>query len=546
MDHIRLLNQIISESNIIKAFHYAYYDRINNDYYYDYFEMEFVYKNKDRIINEILYEINNLDSYTQRPSYAYFPPKNNLCFRRMIYIPFKDLVIRYAFTIVLSEYLDSELSKNCFANRKADEEKAKYSFLQNFATEAWPKFCNWQKESIISHSFLLKTDISSFYDSVSHEYLCNTISNSLSIPLDCQVIKFLKKILSIPIIAYSNLTNKVLPSEDLKQGLPIGNNTEGFLANVYLKNVDDLMQFDNTIFGRYNDDMRIFSKGKAEIFRAVLILQELLLAKGLNLNASKTELAENKENIEILRSKFFDIYDYIETSESEEENELRSKIDQPFEEFSKKFAENDNLNDNKSAKEFCKYLSVRDSNNKLLIQLEERMPWHIQKLSDILIVWKGSSKHASWLLIQSIFYKGIPDVTKNVAKHILFELLDNSEVSSYGKYRLIHHLVKLRGKKSNYFRYIDYLSPDEKSQLMFLSISFLKIPAFELNIVALYLLRILGYKKNDLENIVNENLSKPIADPIKNALSYLMDTEISVENLNLISEYELDDLPVPY
>ncbi|MCL5031429.1 MAG: RNA-directed DNA polymerase [Bacteroidetes bacterium] len=545
MDHIRILNQIISKDNIVKAFHYAYYDRINNDYYYDYFEMEFVYKNKDKIINEILEEIKDLNSYAQRTAYAYYPPKNELCFRRMIYIPFKDLVLRYAFTIVLAEYIDPELSNNCFANRKAEKNPSKFSFLQNFATESWPNFCDWQKKSIETYSLLLRTDISSFYDSISHEYLCATVADSLTIPNDSQVMKLFKKILSVPVISYSNLTNQVLSSEELKQGLPIGNNTEGFLANVYLKNVDDKMQFDNTIFGRYNDDMRIFSNEKTEIFRAILVLQELLLAKGLNLNASKTEIAENKEEIEKLRSKIYDVYEYMDDTELKIESELESKVDKPFEDFSGTFEEGDQL-DNKSAKDFCKSLSARNSSDVLLVSLGNRAPWHIHGLGEILTKWKGSSKHASWLLIQSIFFDEIPDETRNKAKEKLFELLKNPEVCTYGKYRLIHHLVKLRGSNTNYSRYVDSMSTDEKEQLKNISISFLNKPAFELNIVSLYLLRILGDVKENLEKLVNEKALKPIADPIKNALSYFDGTEIKTENLNLISEYEIDDLPVPY
>lgn len=204
MDHIRAINKIRSKEHIKRAFNYAIYDRLNSDHYFDYFEIEYVTKNKDKIIKEILDELSTIENYEQRIAYAYYPPKTDLCFRRMIYLPFKYLVIRYAVVTLIADEVDDELSESCFANRKAKGEQVKRSLLEDFSKEAWPKFCQWQKEQIENYSVLLKTDISSFYDSVSHEYLVSIIEQELSINSDSEFIKLIRKLLAIPVISYSS------------------------------------------------------------------------------------------------------------------------------------------------------------------------------------------------------------------------------------------------------------------------------------------------------------------------------------------------------
>ena len=50
-------------------------------------------------------------------------------------------------------------------------------------------------------------------------------------------------------------------------------------------------------FGRYVDDFRFFTNTKAESLKALIVLQEFLLKRGLNLNTSKTKLIEAQEKI---------------------------------------------------------------------------------------------------------------------------------------------------------------------------------------------------------------------------------------------------------
>src|SRR6266550_3237169 len=93
-----------------------------------------------------------------------------------IYVPFKDLVVRYAFATVVADLVDQDLPPRCFANRR-DHGPESGLFLQDFATVSWPRFCEWQRANSEQERFptLLRTDISAFYDAISHKYLVDGV-----------------------------------------------------------------------------------------------------------------------------------------------------------------------------------------------------------------------------------------------------------------------------------------------------------------------------------------------------------------------------------
>ena len=90
------------------------------------------------ILTELAEELKNPGSYQPRPAYAYFPPKNELCYRRMIYIHSRPRC-PISFVITVLDLLDLP-SPSCFANRRARGKARQTKFLEDFAS-AWPSFC---------------------------------------------------------------------------------------------------------------------------------------------------------------------------------------------------------------------------------------------------------------------------------------------------------------------------------------------------------------------------------------------------------------------
>lgn len=347
MDHTRLYNDICSGETLYQAFAYALYDRNKTDSYADLFELDYVRNNREQILKELASELETPEKYHQRNAYAYFYPKTNLCLRRMIHLNFKDLVVRYAFAIVLAHSLDRFMKDTCFAYRRQKGQRAARRLLTHFADTDYPNWVGWQKEQVQNNLVLLRTDISSFYDSISHDYFVCTLTKRLAISTQTPVVKLFKKVLSVPVLSYSR-TGESPAVDPLRQGLPIGNNTEGFFANIYLMDIDEAMsQLPHVQFGRYADDMRIFGPGRAEVLDALNELQKLLLTKGLNLNSSKTQLAESKEEVADLRSKETDIFAYwgeddeLQAQENDETDKkaIEGFVDPPLGHLSRSFDE---------------------------------------------------------------------------------------------------------------------------------------------------------------------------------------------------------------
>jgi len=488
-DLTKLLNAVRNPLNLRKAFQYALRDRLL-DHYYDPFELEHASKNEEAIVAELVQELNDPNSYSPKPAYAYYPPKNTLCYRRMVYIPFKDLVVRYAFVIVFSNLLDPELSTHCFANRRARGEAAQCQFLQDFANVCWPRFCEWQKKCAANRAFttLLRTDISAFYDSVSHRYLVSTLEGQLAIQPGSKLMRLFRKLLRIPVISYYQLSGKLVDPQIMHQGLAIGNNTEGVLANLYLKTIDEAMaKIKGISFGRYNDDIRIFAKDRHSAKQAMFVLQEHLLTKGLNLNASKTRIEEGPRGMEALRSKAFEDYDYFTEEDDLAETTGITVTDHPFDEFTRQFKPGEEFKDDKDAKDFCHFLGR-------VLGIEDRQPVHVDMLKIVLTTWHGSSKYASWRLVETIVRDQCPASTKAQATKTLLSCLADRDVSPYAKYRLLHYLLRSRRRVggSGTCRLFDLLNFRAKTEIKQMLPRFLSEPAFELNIIALYAMQVLG------------------------------------------------------
>ncbi|MGV8135932.1 MAG: reverse transcriptase domain-containing protein [Mangrovibacterium sp.] len=114
--------------------------------------------------------------------------------------------------------------------------------------------------------YCLKIDIKKFYDSVNHEALKNIIRIKIS---DKQVL---------------NLLDKIIDSNGNDKGLPIGNFTSQYFANLYLSYFDHFMKEDLGIkyYFRYMDDIVILRRSKNELHR-ILDVMGLYLGTELKL-----------------------------------------------------------------------------------------------------------------------------------------------------------------------------------------------------------------------------------------------------------------------
>jgi RNA-directed DNA polymerase len=172
----------------------------------------------------------DLASGHYRPSpYRFFEvhdPKR----RTIAVAPFGDRVVHHAIVAVLSPVYERSFIFDSYATRKDKGTHAAVRRAQQFLRR-WPWY--------------LRMDVEKFFDSVSHDILLALLERKLK---DRRLLDLLERL----------LRNSSLPGI----GLPIGNLTSQFLANVYLDPLDHLIKDRWQIRGylRYMDDWVLFDQ----------------------------------------------------------------------------------------------------------------------------------------------------------------------------------------------------------------------------------------------------------------------------------------------
>ncbi|MEY3302206.1 MAG: hypothetical protein RLZZ139_578, partial [Cyanobacteriota bacterium] len=434
-----LLEQIKKRETFDKAYVYAISYRINQDSYCNFIEIDYYRQNKEKLFEEIKATFETPSAYEPETAFSFYLPKSEMFFRRMIHTPFKDLVIKFIIVIILVDLLDFTLVKNCFSyrlERNRDKNKKSQWGLYRYYYEGFQEFIDWQIKQVDHSSCLLKTDISSFYDSISHEYLVSAISKQLHIPKESQFMLIFAKTLKFKVCYYSFVDGKLNESYN-SQGIPIGNEAEGFIANLFLKEVDEALFNQKINFGRYVDDFRVFTESKKDAIKGLIILQEFLLKIGVNLNVSKTKIIEENISEFIKESKKgetstipFLEEDYSDSLQEEIIDksilikEIISSPEYDQEMLSKTsslgnkniFRSLEEIDDENKAKGFCKFLNK--------IRLGERIDpklfiCHIEWLYQLSKKYTKHCKSYAWLFVRFVALGNNDEIQKISLKYLL-------------------------------------------------------------------------------------------------------------------------------
>lgn len=172
-------------------------------------------------------------TYQPQP-YRYFmihDPKE-----RMIAVaPFRDRVAHHAIVRVLTPVYEPRFISDSYATRPGKGHHAAIQRAQQFARR-------W--------TYFLKTDLAKYFDSVDHSILMEIVRRTIK---DAELLRLIE-------IIIRNASRSGL-------GLPIGNLTSQFFANVYLNPFDHLVKEEWRLRGylRYMDDMLFFSDRKDDL-----------------------------------------------------------------------------------------------------------------------------------------------------------------------------------------------------------------------------------------------------------------------------------------
>lgn len=217
-----------------------------------------------------------LESYTYLPgAYHYFriqDPKE----RTISVAPFRDRVVHHAIVGVLEPIYERSFIAGSYACRKG-----KGTHRAIFEAQ----------RALHANHWFFKTDIEQFFDSVDHGILLHLLK---------------RKIKDRPLL---ELISRILENGGSDgKGLPIGNLTSQFFANVYLSSFDHFvkqtLRVENYI--RYMDDFVLFSNDKQRLLKCRNEIVDFLEVKlQLQLKPSATFFNQKTNGLSFLGTRIF-------------------------------------------------------------------------------------------------------------------------------------------------------------------------------------------------------------------------------------------------
>ena len=158
---------------------------------------------------------------------------------------FRDRIVHHALVKIIEPIFDKAFIYDCCANRKGKGTL--------FALNRFESFKRKVTNNLKSKAFCLKADIKHYFQEVDHEILLEIIKKKIS---DEKVIWLIERILE----------NNVVGNPKGK-GMPLGNLTSRFFANVYLSRLDYFVKktLKKKYYIRYVDDFVILDQSKEKL-----------------------------------------------------------------------------------------------------------------------------------------------------------------------------------------------------------------------------------------------------------------------------------------
>jgi hypothetical protein len=175
--------------------------------------------------------------------------------RKISAAPFRDRVVHHALCNIIEPFFERKFIYDSFANRTG---KGTHRALDR------------STQFLRKYQYVLPLDIVQFFPHMDHQILMQTISNTIH---DEKVLHLCQQIIDSGIGIHPQIP-QYFPGDDLFSalrpiGLPIGNLTSQFWANVYLNPLDHFIKRQLLVPGyvRYVDDLLLFGNSKQECWQ---------------------------------------------------------------------------------------------------------------------------------------------------------------------------------------------------------------------------------------------------------------------------------------
>ena len=207
--------------------------------------------------------------------------------------PYRDRVVHHALCNIIEPIFDKTFIYDSYANRKEKGTHRAILRYQHFSRK---------------YPFVLKCDVKKYFPSIDHTILKSMIRRKIK----CKETLWLIDL----ILENSNLQETVMmyfPDDDLftplerRKGLPIGNLTSQFFANIYLNKFDHFVKekLRRKGYVRYVDDFVIFGNDKDQLWADFNNIMEQMETLRLKLHQKKSMVYRVKKGVIFLGHKIF-------------------------------------------------------------------------------------------------------------------------------------------------------------------------------------------------------------------------------------------------
>lgn len=210
--------------------------------------------------------------------------------RRISAAPFRDRVVHHAIVNVLEPLYERRFVFDSYACRRG---KGTHRAIQR------------AQQFLRRYPWTLKTDIVRFFPTVDHELLLQRLQRVIR---DARMMQLITLVVdSGRGILDSEAPRFVFPGDDLfsqlrPRGLPIGNLTSQFFANVYLDSLDHFIREELRVPGyvRYADDLVLFGHSRAAMWEYRAAIEAFAAGLRLRLHEKKTHAAPATQPLNFL------------------------------------------------------------------------------------------------------------------------------------------------------------------------------------------------------------------------------------------------------
>jgi RNA-directed DNA polymerase len=240
----------------------------------------------EKNLKENIFQLRNellMQTYTPRPLKTFIlrDPKT----RKISKSAFRDRVVHHAICNIIEPYFDKRFIGDSYANR-----------LTKGTLNAVKRFDVFKRKASKNNTvkcYVLKADIKSYFDTVDHQILLSILGKKIK---DKRVLWLINRILA---------NHK---GDDENKGMPLGNLTSQFFANVYLNELDQFVKHKlrAKYYLRYVDDFAILHPSREALEQYKTEINHFLKENlDLRLHPDKSRVLELEKGIGFLGFRVF-------------------------------------------------------------------------------------------------------------------------------------------------------------------------------------------------------------------------------------------------